>query len=77
MRSFYVAAFVGLTACASIPQLDGTIDAAARGAPFPDLINIDGLTANTQQNTQAPPDLAARIARLNAKAAELRGPITQ
>lgn len=64
-----------IAGCAEFPALDGTIDAQARNAPFPKLVNIADLKnlatdgATTEGEIAA---LQARIARLNARANALR-----
>jgi hypothetical protein len=58
-----------LSACASFPQLEGTISDTARDAPFPPLTPIP--IAPEARGAEAA-DLQARIAALQAKAAEIR-----
>lgn len=68
-----------LTACAQVPQLDGTIDAAARDAPFPTLTPIGPILAQAQATSQVSAadvgDISARIAALQSRAAILRRPV--
>ena len=65
-----------LSGCAEFPALDGTVNAAARNTPFPTLINLDTLRSQIDDSfagTSAVTDgMAARVARLNARADELR-----
>lgn len=71
-----------LVACAEFPQLDADIDAAARGAAFPDLQPLEPLIAKAdamQASARvAPASIASfdtRIARLTVRAAALRAPV--
>lgn len=78
MRAALLSVFVGLAACADVPALEDRIDATARDAPFPALINIDPLLAQTYAAPQSQAEVAdmnARIAGLRARADRLRGPI--
>ena len=62
---------LSLSACGSFPQLDGTISAAAREAPYPELTPLTPLESvpGTQSSDT---DLAARIDALLARAELLR-----
>lgn len=61
--------FVLLPACASFPQLEGTISAAARDAPYPPLTPVPIAPAAQGQDAA---DLQARAAALQARAAQIR-----
>lgn len=69
-----------LAACVQFPALDGTVTEADRTAPYPALIPLAPLIARAggldQPVIQSGP-LDARIARLNARAAALRGAIIE
>jgi len=78
MRAAFLFVLIGLAACAEIPALEDRIDATARNAPYPTLINIDPLLAQagqTASGTAITQDMTARIAALRARANALRGPI--
>lgn len=75
MRYLIIIAVTGFTACAPFPELDGTISEAARNAPFPRLINIDTIAAPAPSEAPDLANLDARLARLNARAEALRGPV--
>jgi hypothetical protein len=69
-----LAALLVLAACAQFPQIDAFPPAPATAAPT--LVPIDGLLA--QADAAGPPvaaSLQARAARLQARAALMRGPI--
>jgi len=64
--------------CTRFPALDARISAQARAADFPRLLPMTQLMAGVSEAqivdaTSA--DLAARMARLRARAARLRGPV--
>ncbi len=65
-------------ACAPFPDLDETITAEARRAPYPDLVPLEGLQARAEA-TRIDPGTAqtieARAARLRDRAARLRGSV--
>lgn len=61
-----------LSGCAEFPELDGTVDDAARNAPFPELVNLDALRGQVGASDATPDNMAARIAGLNARADALR-----
>ncbi len=58
-----------LSACATFPQLEGTITDAARNAPYPLLTPVP-LAPSTRDDPTA--DLQARIAALQARAEAIR-----
>ena len=60
-----------LSACASFPELEGTISDAARQAPYPRLAPLPD-TADGTVDDGINADLTARIAALNARAERLR-----
>lgn len=79
-NSLGLIAVLGLTAalpgCTQFPQLDAAVTDAARTAPYPDLVPLDGLQARLTTSSVAPdtvPTIEARIARLEARADRLRG----
>lgn len=61
--------FCLLSACATFPQLEGTITDAARNAPYPLLTPVP-LAPSTRDDPTA--DLQARIAALQARAEAIR-----
>ncbi|MDF1854857.1 hypothetical protein [Pseudooceanicola sp.] len=68
-------ALLVLTGCADLPPLDRSIDAAAKSAPYPELVATDRLLAGIEEpQVEASDDaeLAARGDRLRARAAALR-----
>lgn len=68
-----------VSACARFPELDATVNTSAENADFPALIPIDDILAqpnNAAASGENPSaDIAARVARLRARAARLRGSI--
>ncbi|VAW00982.1 hypothetical protein MNBD_ALPHA07-1208 [hydrothermal vent metagenome] len=63
------------TACTEFPELDAKVDAAARAAPYPDLIPVEEIKAQVSAPRIADTsgsDVNARAARLKARAARLR-----
>ena len=85
-RLSLICALCALSACATLPALDGTIDTDLRGAAFPELAPLPPLlaradAAGTGSGGTAritPQSIAAfdnRLARLRARAAVLRGPV--
>lgn len=78
IRSFIFAFLLSVAACTDFPDLDDTVSAGARAADFPTLAPIDSLLGNqppprlTETDVEA---LSSRIARLRARAAELRRPV--
>ena len=68
-----------LSACSQFPDLDATTSDAVRDAPYPDLVPLDGLQARFDPDAALPDatrdSVAARAARLKARAARLRGTV--
>lgn len=60
---------LSLAACAELPPVEGSISPAARAAPFPELIPLDGLLAEAATPSRA----AAAQAELEQRSARLRG----
>jgi hypothetical protein len=66
-----------LAACTQFPALDDSVSAQTRAAPYPDLVPLERLTSQVPSPradasaTEAA--LNARLARLRARAAGLRG----
>ncbi len=75
LRGSIIALALALSGCATFPDLDSTIDEAARNAPFPTLINIDQLRGTVPSSQPEPLSLDARLANLEARADRLRGPV--
>ena len=68
--------FLPLMACADIPDLHGTVSPATETAPYIDFLTIDQMQALAGAPAVEPEDpLAARLARLRARADVLRGPV--
>ena len=75
-----LATLIGLVGCGTIPQVGGADAEAARNAPYPNLVPLDGLLNSTQTTT---PQITSasiettnnRIAGLRARAASLSGPV--
>ncbi len=69
---------LALSACTQFPELDQNTSAETRRAPYPDLLPVEDLRARldaprvTDQTTLS---LEARVARLRARAARLRGTV--
>jgi len=65
--------------CTQFPQLDQTITPQMEAAPFPKLVPVDPLLANIRTSgvdpVQTQNALQARVARLRARAARLRGSV--
>ena len=68
---------LALVACAEFPQLDSTLDDAARAAPYPDLVPLGPLLAAQAPVAATDPGRATqdRAAALRARAARLRGAV--
>lgn len=67
-----------LAACSTFPELDASVSDEVRDAPYPDLVPMASLEQRTTEGriTDATlPDVNARIARLKARAARLRGTV--
>lgn len=75
MRTAFIVLLSGLAACADVPALEDRIDAAARNAPYPALINIDPLVAQLGAPPPTADPLSGRIAALQARADGLRGAV--
>lgn len=82
MRLIQIIVLIALVACTPRPQLNGTIDAAARNAPYPVLVPLapllaqaDAAAATSQITPASVADFDARIAALHARAIRLRGPV--
>ena len=58
--------------CESFPVLDERITPAARAAPYPELVPLDKLLAETEAAPPAPVIDPAREAALEARATQLR-----
>lgn len=72
-------AFLALTACTQFPALDRTITPELANAEFPELVPLDPLlaraTAGRIDPVQTQAVLIARVSRLRARAARLRGSV--
>ncbi len=67
-----------LAGCSDFPELDDAVSPTARKAGYPALLPIDQLIAgakDVQITEETVSSLQSRIARLNARAARLRGPV--
>lgn len=67
-----------LAGCSRFPELDETVTAAARAQPYPELVPLSGLQHRLDTPRITPetaPTLEARVERLNARAARLRGSV--
>ncbi len=78
MRQTYILPFgvlVALGACNEFPELDESVDSAARDAVYPDLVPIETITAGvaeTQIEPETEEDLEERVDRLKARAKRLK-----
>lgn len=77
MRTFPRLAIVCalLSGCAEFPQLDRTVDAGVRDAPYPTLVPVETITARIGADRITPDERSAaeaRIAALRARAARLK-----
>ena len=64
-----------LVACSNFPDLDGTVSPGLDKADFPRLVPVEPLLAaseDVQITDQTTAQIAARVARLKARAARLR-----
>ncbi|AXI44400.1 hypothetical protein C1J02_14235 [Sulfitobacter sp. SK011] len=72
-------ALLALSACTQFPALDRTITPALENADYPALVPLDPLlasaTAGRVDAVQTEAALNARVARLRARAARLRGSV--
>lgn len=70
---------IPLGACTQFPQLDRTIPPGLEQAPFPALVPVEPLlaqaTAGRIDPAQTQASLQARLTRLRARAARLRGSV--
>lgn len=80
MRNVIIALL--LAGCTQFPELDATVDPDLQDAPFPALVPLGPILSRSQELPNidgSVPDLAAnidaRISRLRARAATLRGPV--
>jgi outer membrane murein-binding lipoprotein Lpp len=67
-----------LAGCSDFPELDNAVSPTARKAGYPSLLPIDQLIAGAKEvqiTEETISTLQSRIARLNARAARLRGPV--
>ncbi|MDU8929979.1 hypothetical protein RXV86_21550 [Alisedimentitalea sp. MJ-SS2] len=67
-----------LSACASFPELEGTVPTHMEAAEFPKLVPVEPLLAGSQEVQITPETESSLVARANAlraRAARLRGPI--
>tara|TARA_R110002049_G_scaffold23781_7_gene84834 strand:- start:50836 stop:51141 length:306 start_codon:yes stop_codon:yes gene_type:complete len=68
-----------LTACTQFPALDATITPELEAADYPALVPLDPLLAQAEAGridpVQTEAALSARVARLRARAARLRGSV--
>lgn len=68
----------GLAACSQFPPLDESLSPGAKSAPYPDLVPVEDLRAQAaglQIGDQTLSGIEARVARLKARAARLRGTV--
>lgn len=75
---FLLALVASLGACASIPELDATLPPGMERADYPKLVPVEPLLAgaeDVQITEETEPGIMARVARLRARAARLRGAI--
>ena len=74
-----LALILTLGACTQFPDLDRTITPAMEAAPDPELVPIEPLLAQATAGRVDPAEtqdvLSARVARLRARAADLRGSV--
>ena len=73
-----LALVTALTACTGFPALNGTISPALEKADFPDLVPVEPLLARAEEvqiTDQTEAGIAARVARLRARAARLKGSV--
>lgn len=82
MRPLAALALLILSACTQFPELDARVGPDATRGPYPDLVPVaplvaraDGLEASPTTSPEALANVDARIARLKARAAGLRGPV--
>ena len=76
MRAWLIfSLLLAIPACTEFPELDAKVDAAARAAPYPNLIPVEDIRASVAEQQITPStssDVNARAARLKARAARMR-----
>ncbi len=73
---FILAAISALASCTDFPDLDATASDRARAAPYPRILPLGQILARATTGAQAGlvlGNLPARLTRLRARAARLRG----
>lgn len=79
MGRFGLITLAVLTGCANVPEIGERVAPDLRDAPFPKLLPIDGLLAQTpapqEEAAEITAGLDARVARLRARADALRGAV--
>jgi hypothetical protein len=79
MPRFLLVICLSTVACTDVPELGGRVDPDLRDAPFPKLLPIDAVLAQSPapmaEAEEIQAGLSSRIARLQARAAALRGPV--
>ena len=73
----YALVLAALAGCARFPQLDEVISAQARAADYPALVASDsvGFAEDASDDDAGTAALAARVARLRARARAMRAPV--
>ncbi|WP_113911960.1 hypothetical protein [Roseovarius dicentrarchi] len=77
-HAFALIITLGAAGCTQFPQLDATLTDAARAAPYPDLVPLEGLQARINETDTGPdtaPAIEARIAGLKSRASRLGGTV--
>ncbi len=78
-RATLVLVFISVvSSCSDFPELDDAVDSDAHDARYPDLVPIEDIYAGipeAQIDDETTMDVEARIARLKARAARLRGTV--
>lgn len=75
MRLILIPTLLCLAACGTVPKLDDHVTEAARQAPYPALVPLNPLLADsgeTQITEQTDPALRARAAALRARARQMQ-----
>ena len=79
MRRIIFCLFLMAAGCTDVPELGGRVAPDLRAAPFPKLLPLEKVLAQKppaqQQSEEIQSDLAARVARLQARANALRGSV--
>ena len=74
-----IAVFLGLLGCVDAPELGGGVPERLKSAPYPGLLPLDQVLGHAPDVAVGTQDiqarLDARVARLRARAATLRGPV--